>query len=304
MSEKKFTPKNKWSRIFRKRWFFPSLYLAIAALLLAGVIWYQNSDSEVTDVADENTENEVSENYEPTPNDEDAEPVVEQQELTQMPVTDQENTEIVTKFYDYDASTEDQEAALVFHNNRYYQSTGIDIASKDEETFDVVASLSGVVNEVKEDPLLGNVVVLTHENEVMTYYASLGEVSVTAGDEVKQGETLGTAGKNIFGKDNGNHVHFEIRKDGQSVNPESFFNQPFSALEKIEEESTEEVSEGSEQEAEGTEEEASDEATSEESAEEEANEDTESDDESDDENTDVPEDDSDDEETETPEDDA
>src|SRR5699024_10793164 len=115
----------------------------------------------------------------------------------------------------------------------------------------------------------GNVVVVSHENDVMTYYASLNEVEVKADSEVKQGDAIGTAGKNLFGKDNGTHVHFELRKDGKEVDPESFFNQPVSELDKIDVEEEEEAEqEGSESEsdegedAEATEEDA--EATEEE----------------------------------------
>lgn len=83
---------------------------------------------------------------------------------------------------------------------------------------------------MKEDPLLGNVVVLSHGEDLKTYYASLGDVAVSVSDQVAQGDKLGTAGKNLFGKDNGTHLHFEIRKDGTEVNPESYFEQPASSI--------------------------------------------------------------------------
>lgn len=248
MSEEfKGGPKNKWSRIYRKKWFFPAVYLTIAAVLLSVVVWYQNLDNQVTDTTE--TEN-LSEEYSPIPNEEGAEPVIEQQELIQMPVEDLDQAEIVTKFFDYNAEQEDRENALVLYNNRFYQSTGVDIASADAETFDVLAALTGTVEEVKEDPLLGNVVILLHGEDVKTYYASLEEVSVSAGAEIKQGEKLGTAGKNIFGKDNGTHVHFEIRKDGKEVNPESYFNQPVSSLGSISEEAEEDSTVNEEESAE------------------------------------------------------
>ncbi|WP_085994063.1 M23 family metallopeptidase [Oceanobacillus senegalensis] len=261
--ENKKAPKNKWSRIFRKKWFFPAVYLTMAAVLLAVVMWYQNMESEVPSADEEVQDEQLTNDLAPTPNDEEAQPVVDQQEMIQFPVSDQDQAEIVTKFYDYNASEEDQLEALVFYNNRYYQSTGIDVAStsEEEESFDVLASLSGTVTEVKEDPLLGNVVVLSHGNEVATYYASLGEVAVSAGDKVKQGDTLGTAGNNIFGKENGTHVHFELRKDGKEVNPENFFKQPVSALEEVAEEEVSEESKENE-----------DAAVNEESAEEESTE--------------------------------
>ncbi|WP_067728565.1 M23 family metallopeptidase [Oceanobacillus damuensis] len=229
MSEEfKGGPKNKWSRIYRKKWFFPAVYLTIAAILLSVVVWYQNLDNQIPDATDD--QDFLSEDYVPVINEEDAEPVMEQQELIQMPVVDLDQAEIVTKFFDYNAEQVDRENALVLYNNRFYQSTGVDIASASAETFEVIAALSGTVEEVKEDPLLGNVVVLAHEDDVKTYYASLDEVNVSAGSKLKQGDTVGTAGKNLFGKDNGIHVHFEIRKDGKEMNPESYFDQPVSSL--------------------------------------------------------------------------
>ena len=232
MKEENKAPKKGGQSIFRKKWFFPAVYLTIAALLLAVVVWYQNIDNQLPEAG----EDQVGDNYTPNPHDEDAQPVMESQEVIKMPVADQEQAEIVTKFFDYDASQEDRESALILHNNRYYQSTGVDIVYPNGEAFDVLAALSGTVSEVKEDPLLGNVVVLSHDNGVTTYYASLGEVGVKAGDEVKQGDVIATAGENIFGQNHGTHVHFEIRKDEKVFNPEEFFNQPVSKLESTESE--------------------------------------------------------------------
>ncbi|GLO67646.1 M23 family metallopeptidase [Oceanobacillus kimchii] len=231
MNEEFKGPKNKWRQIFRKKWFFPALYLTIAAVLLTAVVWYQNIDSDTAD------DKSAEDHYTPVMNDEDAEPVLDQQEVIAMPVANVDEAEIVTKFFDYDADQEDRQNALVLYNNRYYQSTGVDIAAANAETFEVLAAISGTVEEVKEDPLLGNVVVLAHDEDIKTYYASLEEVSVSAGDKLTQGDKLGTAGKNIFGKDNGTHVHFEIRKSGTELNPESYFNQPVSSLANVEEDS-------------------------------------------------------------------
>ena|SRR5690625_1943569 len=167
-------PKNKWTRIFKKKWFFPALYIMIAAFLLIGVLWYQNAQSNMIEGQDDVDQ---MDSYNPNLFDEEAESVLQQQEIIKMPVSEDIQTEIVTKFYDYDAEQEEQEKGLTLYNNRYYQSTGVDIASSDGESFDVVASLSGTVTDVKEDPLLGNVVVLSHEEDVTTYYASLEEVN-------------------------------------------------------------------------------------------------------------------------------
>lgn len=62
-----------------------------------------------------------------------------------------------------DAAEEDQLDALIFYNNQYYQSKGVDITSSDGESFEVIASLTGKVTSVKEDDLLGKVVEMEHD---------------------------------------------------------------------------------------------------------------------------------------------
>lgn len=242
--ENKFGPKNKWTRIFRKKWFFPSLYLTLAALLISAVVWYQNTGNDQAE-QDIDVILEQSEDYAPIA-DEDAVPVMDQQEVVQMPIANPEEAEIVTKFFDYEAEESEKENALIHYNNRYYQSTGVDIAQADNEGFDVVASLSGMVTEVKQDPLMGNIVVLEHGNDITTYYASLDEVSVEAGSEVKQGDVVGTAGRNIFGSDKGTHVHFEIQMADKKLNPETYFNQPAASFEQALETAEDEADEASE----------------------------------------------------------
>src|SRR5699024_12229503 len=73
---------------------------------------------------------------------EEAESVVNQTETIEMPVDKEAQAEIVTTFYDYTADEDEQEKGLTFYNNRYYQSTGVDIAADDGESFEVMASLS------------------------------------------------------------------------------------------------------------------------------------------------------------------
>ncbi|WP_138420723.1 M23 family metallopeptidase [Aquibacillus sediminis] len=233
--ENKNVSKNGWKRIFGKKWFFPAVYLTVAALLLTGVLWYQNLDNQVPE-ATEDTETDISDEdliggNQPTDEfDQDSQPVMDQQEVVKMPVAEEVQTEIVTKFYDYEADSEDQEKALVQYDNSYYQSDGLDLVSSDGETFDVTASLSGTVTDVKETPLLGEVVEITHENGLTTHYAALADILVENGAEVEQGDVIASAGQNALGQANGIHVHFQLRKDGEPVNPESYFNEPTSEV--------------------------------------------------------------------------
>ncbi|SHM61715.1 M23 family metallopeptidase [Gracilibacillus kekensis] len=264
MEENKNVSKNSWKRIFKKKWFFPAVYLAVAALVLTGVLWYQNAINQAPDIAEdmENQLNDLS-GDQTEQDEEDATTVMQQQEVLQMPVPEDLQVEIVTKFYDYGADAEAQEQALISHQNKFYQSDGIAISTSDHQAFDVKASLSGQVVEVKQDPLLGNVVKMEHEQGISTYYASLDEVLVEKGTDVKQGDSIGTAGQNVLGQDNGVHVHFEVRKDGTPVNPENFVNQPIHKIiapdDSVEEEAPAEESEDSDDTEEETDESADEE---------------------------------------------
>lgn len=254
--------------MLKKKWFFPAVYLVVASLLIGGVLWYQNSLNQIPE-ATEDMQNQLDDltgagDRQQDSEEEDATAVMQQQESLSMPVADELQVEVVTKFYDYNADAEEQEKGLILHQNTFYQSDGIAISTPENESFDVTAALSGTVAEVKEDPLLGNVVKIEHEYDVSTYYASLGEVLVEEEDEISQGESIGSAGENAMGKDNGIHVHFEVRKEGTPVNPEEFINQPISKIvapDLSEEESTETDNvEEEQQETEEAEEQVTDEA--------------------------------------------
>lgn len=217
--------KFNWNRLVKKKWFFPAVYLGIVAIVLTVILSVQQLEKKVVQEEIPNKD-PLDEIY----MQEDAEEVVQREEMVKMPLDDFLEATIVTKFFDYDATPEEQEKSVTFYHNRYYQSKGVHIQTADEKPFDVLASLSGTVVEVKEDPLLGNVVVLSHEDGVTTYYASLGETTVEKGDKVDQGDKLGLAGKNIFNEESGVHVHFELHKDDQEVNPEVYFNEPLQNL--------------------------------------------------------------------------
>jgi stage II sporulation protein Q len=211
-------------RFFKKRWVFPAIYIASAAIILTGVLWYQASGSKTDKYDYKSTDIAGKKNQAP------AVEVNKALENFKMPVAMEKAPVIKTKFYDFNAKPEDQEAALVYYDNTYNQSTGVDITVKNGETFDVLASLSGKVTRVEEDAVLGNVIEIEHDNGVVTQYQSVKEIKVKVGDEVKQGQVLAKAGQSLFNEKAGTHVHFEIRKDGVAVNPTNYFNKSLSVL--------------------------------------------------------------------------
>lgn len=64
----------------------------------------------------------------------------------------------------------------------------------------------------------GNHVVLEHDGGLQTVYAHLSSVSVSIGSVVREGQELGRSGSS--GNSTGPHLHFEIRRGGQPVDPE------------------------------------------------------------------------------------
>ena len=47
---------------------------------------------------------------------------------------------------------------------------------------------------------------------------------------VKQGDTIGSSGTNVYEADLKNHLHFILQKDDQMYNPETYLNQPLNTI--------------------------------------------------------------------------
>jgi stage II sporulation protein Q len=211
-------------RFFKKRWVFPAIYIASAALILTAVLWYQSSNSATDKYDYKSTDIAGKKNQEP------AIEVSKTLENFKMPVEKADAAVVKTKFYDFNGKAEDQEAALVFYNNTYQPNTGIDVTMKDDEAFNVVAALSGTVTRVEEDAVLGNVIEVEHDKGIVTQYQSVKDIKIKVGEEVKQGQVIAKAGQSLFNEKAGTHVHFEIRKDGIAVNPSDYFEKSVSTL--------------------------------------------------------------------------
>jgi murein DD-endopeptidase MepM/ murein hydrolase activator NlpD len=95
---------------------------------------------------------------------------------------------------------------------------GIDIAAPDGSP--VFAARDGSVRSVGQDPSLGNYVVLAHANGYNTVYGHLSVVLVKPGAQMSQGTIIGRVGSS--GLSTGPHLHFEVRKEGRSLNPGTF----------------------------------------------------------------------------------
>lgn len=99
---------------------------------------------------------------------------------------------------------------------------GIDIAAPNGTP--IMASKAGVVVISQYGSSYGNYVVISHPDGTRTLYAHMSQRSVSAGDTVSQGQTVGLVGST--GSSTGNHLHFETWTGSSSssrVNPMQFF---------------------------------------------------------------------------------
>ncbi len=132
------------------------------------------------------------------------------------------NVKIGKTYYDYQGKEEEQINSIIQHDDTYIQNTGIDYVN--ENVFEVISILDGTVSNVKEDPSTGKTVEIKHDNGYISSYQSLSEINVKKGDIITQGQVIGKSGTNELDKDLGNHLHFELYDNGQSLNPENYIN--------------------------------------------------------------------------------
>ena len=96
---------------------------------------------------------------------------------------------------------------------------GIDIRAAYGQ--DVASAAGGRVVSAGTEGGYGQTVVIEHAGGVRTRYAHLSMTMVAAGDEVREGQVVGRAGRS--GRATGTHLHFEVTtRDGEALNPEHF----------------------------------------------------------------------------------
>ena len=96
---------------------------------------------------------------------------------------------------------------------------GVDIAVPTGQP--ILASASGQVVFSGWTPDLGNLVVIYHNNEYFTYYGHNELILVNSYEKVDRGDAIATSGNS--GISSGPHLHFEIWKDGEPVDPLLYF---------------------------------------------------------------------------------
>lgn len=101
--------------------------------------------------------------------------------------------------------------AYVFHE-------GLDLVAT--RGTQVLSSADGVVENIASSRKFGKTVTLSHKGGYTTVYSHLETVSVRKGQTVRLGEEIGTVG--ITGKSFAPHLHYEVRLDGQYMDPVNY----------------------------------------------------------------------------------
>ncbi|RXZ83447.1 M23 family metallopeptidase [Paenibacillaceae bacterium] len=216
---------SSWKRLLSKKWVSPAAFIAAAALIVTLMWIYQGTQEQPVTTNETGVLTETAEGNEEgvlAPSEETMEAAAKNEQM-QWPVLNREELEVSTPFYEAEASGEDRQAAIVQTDNTFTPHMGIDLSRQDDQSFEVVAAMSGKVSHVKLHPTNGNIVEITHPNGLVTIYQSLTDVQVKTGDAVLQNTIIGKAGRNELEKDHGVHLHFEVRNDEEALNPLALF---------------------------------------------------------------------------------
>lgn len=104
----------------------------------------------------------------------------------------------------------------------YRQHRGVDFGGAAGTP--IYAAGDGVVTRAGSARGYGNLIVINHGNGLETWYAHMyyNQIGVNVGDRVKRGDHI--AGIGSAGNSTGPHLHFEVRYNGQPVNPMPYLN--------------------------------------------------------------------------------
>ena len=147
-------------------------------------------------------------------------PVISQTNTIMKPYLS-DTVSLSKSFYDYEAESASQENSIIFYENTYMQNSGVDYTNK--EVFEIITILDGTVIEVSDNEILGKTIKIRHNNDLISTYQSLSEVSVKENENVIRGQIIGKSGTCAL-YNNDSNLHFELYNQGKTVNPEEYYN--------------------------------------------------------------------------------
>jgi murein DD-endopeptidase MepM/ murein hydrolase activator NlpD len=104
-----------------------------------------------------------------------------------------------------------------YRRYRWHHGTDLDLDTGDP----IYAVFDGIIRVKKYGRGFGNHIVIRHNNGLETVYGHLSATDVEVGDYVKAGQLIGRGGST--GRSTGPHLHFEMRYEGNSIDPATIF---------------------------------------------------------------------------------
>lgn len=112
-----------------------------------------------------------------------------------------------------------QNNTIYFKTLAQYKSNPAIEISADEGT-KVIASAAGVVTDISKDDVTGTMVTTDIGGNYTVTYGQLKNVKVSKGDEVKEGQLLGTvASPTKYFSEEGSNLYFQVKENGTAVDP-------------------------------------------------------------------------------------
>lgn len=99
---------------------------------------------------------------------------------------------------------------------------GLDIAVPADSY--IRAAGAGVVEDAGVDEVYGHYILIDHGDGLKSMYGHASRIFVGAGDPVERNEVIALSGST--GRSTAPHLHFEVRRDGEPVDPLAFVRQP------------------------------------------------------------------------------
>lgn len=195
-------------KLVLKPFVLPTLYIlmVIALMVMSTTLIYKEEEQDdLTYVSDTVLDNSV--------------PVISTEDVFILKPFNSDKVTITSNYYNYQAESSSQENSIVRYDDTYLQNSGITYSSS--EDFDVVSVMDGTVTKVYNNDLLGNIVEITHDKNIVSVYQMLKDVSVKVDQKVSKGEVIAKSGTCKLATTNYN-FHFELMKEGTIVDPNGY----------------------------------------------------------------------------------
>ena len=206
----------------QKTLFVGLIVLVFGVFLLSLVMTDGSEGTTPTPDNQQNQENNNNNNENNNNNNQPEQSVEEKKEKYVSPIKE-EQASVFRQFYSLESDEATQEMSLIQYGNKYFMSKGVTYRNDNNESFDVLASLSGKVLSVTESSVYGNTILVDNGDGVVTEYVGVSNVLVSEGDEIKQGDVIASSGNAEYDIAAGNHLHFKVSIDGKYYDPYKLF---------------------------------------------------------------------------------